>query len=356
VAAEISLQDKRYETSAAVNRLFRETLDGVRRIPGVASAAVALTLPYERPLNSGFRTVDGVDREPHIGEWVYCTPGYFSTMGIPILRGRELLASDTADSSPVLVVSQSFASRYFPNGNALGGHIQRRGSAFEIVGIAGDVEMHSGLNPGANGPISIEPTIYFPAAQSDDSSFTLLHVWFSPKWAIRTRGTVRGLEARVQNAIGAVDPLLPVARFHTVDELRGRYTNDQRYLAMLFSVLAGLAVLLAAIGLYGLIGRGIVERQHEIGLRLALGATAEQTVLETMKPGFFMGLAGAALGMVAALAGGRLLKSMLWGVPPADPATLVATVLIVLGITTLASLIPALRILRLDPAQTLRNE
>jgi hypothetical protein len=276
-------------------------------------------------------------------------------MGIPILRGRELQASDTAESARVLVVSQSFASRYFPVGNALGGHIQRRG-AFEIVGIAGDVEMHSGLNPGANGPISIEPTIYFPVAQSDDASFGLLHTWFSPKWAIRTRGPMRGLEARVQSAIGAVDPLLPVARFHTVDELRGRYTSDQRYLAMLFSVLAGLAVLLAAIGLYGLIGRGIVERQHEIGVRLALGATAEQTMLETMKSGLFMGLAGVAVGTAVALAGGRLLKSMLWGVPPTDPATLAATVLIVLGITAAASLIPALRILRLDPAQTLRNE
>ena len=94
-----------------------------------------------------------------------------------------------------------------------------------------------------------------------------------------------GIEARVETAIAAVDPLLPAARFHTVEELRGHYTSDQRYLALLFSVLAGLAVLLAAIGLYGLIGRGIVERQHEIGVRLALGATAQRTMLDAMTPG-----------------------------------------------------------------------
>jgi len=355
VAAEVSLQDKRYETSAAINGLFRETLDGMRRIPGVEAAAVALTLPYERPLNRAFRTEDGVDREAHMAEWVYCTPEYLSTMRIPVLRGREFRASDTAQSAPVLIVSQSFAARYFPAGNALGGHIRRKGAAFEIVGIAGDVEMHSGLNP-ANGPISIEPTIYFPAEQADDAMFGLLHTWFSPKWVIRTRGTVRGIEGRVQNTVGTADPLLPVAQFHTVDELRGRYTSDQWYLATLFSVLAGLAVLLAAIGLYGLVGRGVVERQHEIGLRLALGATAQQTVLETMKPGLVLGLAGIALGTIASLAGARLLKRMLWGIPATDPVTLVSTVLILSTIIAAASLIPSLRILRLEPAESLRNE
>jgi predicted permease len=354
VAAEVSLQDRRYETSAAVNRLFRETMEGVRRIPGVESAAVALTLPYERPLNSGFRTVDGADRDSHMAEWVYCTPEYFSTMRIPILRGRGFRASDTAQSAPVLIVSQSFAARYFRDGNALGGHIRRKGEPFEIVGIAGDVEMHSGLNS-EMGPISIEPTIYFPAEQADDATFKLLHTWFSPKWAIRTHGSARGLESRVQSAIAAVDPLLPVARFRTVEELRGRYTSNQRYLATLFSVLAGLAVLLATIGLYGLIGRGIAERQHEIGVRLALGATAEQTVLEMMKPGLVLGAAGVAIGAIASLAAARLLKSALWGVSGADPMTFATTVLIVLTVTALASLVPALRILRLAPAETLRN-
>jgi len=356
LSAEVSLQDKRYETSAAVNRLFSRALEGMQRIPGVESAAVALTLPYERPLNSGFRTLDGSDRERHMAEWVYVTPGYFAAMRIPLLRGREFRESDTAESGRVLVVSRSFAARYFSQGDALGRHLAAgRGPAYEIVGIAGDVAQHSGLTD-ANGPISIEPTIYFPAAQATDGNLKLLHTWFSPKWVIRTAGPVRGLETRVQSAIATADPLLPVAHFRTMDELRGRYTEAQSYLALLFSVLAGLAVLLAAVGLYGLIGRGIVERQQEIGVRLALGATSGQTMIEIMMPGLLLGLAGVVLGTALSIAAVRLLKSLIWGVQPGDPSTFLVTAAALLAITAAASLVPALRILRLDPAQTLRSE
>jgi predicted permease len=354
IAAEASLQDKRYATSAAANRLFRETLDAIRHIPGVESATLALTLPYERPLNEGFRMVDGKDRENHMAEWVYVTPGYFATMGIPLLNGREFRDSDSADAAKVLVVSRSFARRYFP-GDALGRHLACKPAPCEIVGVVGDVQQHSGLT-GDNGPISIEPTIYFPVAQATDAGLNLLHTWFSPKWAIRTSGPVRGLPVRVQAAIASVDPLLPVAHFRTMDELRGRYTSQQQYLAMLFSVLAGLAVLLAAIGLYGVIGRGIVERQHEIGVRLALGATARQAMIEAMRPGLLLSAAGIVVGAGCSLAAVRLLKSLIWGVQPTDASNFLLTAAILLAVTAVASFVPALRILRLDPADTLRSE
>src|ERR1035438_10485044 len=124
VAAEASLQDARYSTAAAVNRLYTETLERMRRIPGVQSAAVALTLPYERPLNDGFRTVDGVDRDPHSGEFVYATPTYFETLRIPFVAGRAFRDSDSPQTTHVVVVSQSFARKYF-HGDALGRHLRR---------------------------------------------------------------------------------------------------------------------------------------------------------------------------------------------------------------------------------------
>ena len=355
IAAEASLQDKRYETTAAVNRLFRESLDGIRRIPGVESASVALTLPYERPLNSGFRMLDGNDRKGHAAEWVYVMPGYFATMRIPVLNGRAFRESDTPQSAKVLVVSRSFAQRYFPDGDALGHHLACKPAPCEIVGVVGDVQQHSGLTD-ADGPISIEPTIYFPAAQASDAGLTLYHTWFSPKWVIRTSGPLRGLEGHVQSAIASVDPLMPVAHFRTMDELRGKYTSQQQYLAMLFSVLAGLAVLLAAIGLYGVIGRGIVERQHEIGVRLALGATARQAMMEAMRPGLVLSAAGIVVGGGCSLAAVRLLKSLIWGVQPTDASNFLLTAAILLAVTAVASFVPALRILRLDPADTLRSE
>ena len=141
-----------------------------------------------------------------------------------------------------------------------------------------------------------------------------------------------------------------------MDKLRGRYTSNQRYLATLLSTLAGLALLLSAIGLYGLIGHSITERTHELGVRLALGATAPQAMTTAMKPGLLLAAAGVAGGLVLSLFAVRLLKHLLWGVQPTDTLTFAVTALVLLAVSAVATLVPALRILRLDPARTLRSE
>src|SRR5664280_1378817 len=355
IAAEASLQDARYQTSAAVNRLYTQTLERMRRIPGVQSAAVALTLPYERPLNDGFRTVDGVDREQRAGEVVYTTPGYLETMRIPLLAGRGLRDSDSTQNPKIVVVSQSFAARYFAHGDAVGRHVDMGGGSREIVGICGDVQLHSGITA-KFGPLSIEPTLYVPASQTKDGFLQLVHTWFSPKWVIRTSGPTANLNGQIRAALADVDPQLPIAHFRTVEELRNVQTGSQRYLAALFSMLAGLALLLAAVGLYGLISQSIAQRRHEIGIRLALGATARQTIAGAMRPGILLAIAGIGAGLGMSLVAVRFLRSMLWGVRATDPATFAATAGILLVVAALASLAPALRILRMDPAETLRNE
>ncbi|HMC62194.1 MAG TPA: ABC transporter permease, partial [Candidatus Solibacter sp.] len=355
IAAEASLQDARYATSAAVNKLFTQSLDRIRQIPGVQSAAVALTMPYERPLNDGFRIVDGGNSDMHGTELVYVTPEYFDAMRIPLVGGRGLLASDTPRSAPVAVVSQAFAARWFHGSQAVGHHLKIEGSSIEIVGTVGDVQQHSGLSRNL-GPMAIEPTVYVPAAQTGDGFLKVIHVWFSPKWMIRSAGPTRNLTAQVQRAVAAVDSQLPIAGFKTVDDLQGRYTRDQRYLATLFSILAGMAVLLAAIGLYGLISQSITQRTHELGIRLALGATPPQTMAAVIKPGIVLALAGVASGYVLSRVAVRFLESLLWGVRPGDPATFVTMAAILLFVAAVASLAPALRILRMDPARTLRSE
>jgi predicted permease len=354
VAAEASLQDARYQKAEAVNRLYMQTLERMRGIPGVQSAAVALTLPYERPLNNGFRMVDGDDHEPHPGEFVYSTPTYFETMRIPLLAGRAFHNSDTPERTHVVVVSESFARKYF-HGDALGRHLKSGQEISEIVGICGDVQQHSGLS-GDEGPLSVEPTVYLPVSQLNDGFVKLIHTWFSPKWVVRTSGPTANLTGQIRAAVAAVDPRLPVAHFRTVDELRGRYTSSQRYLAALFSILAGLALLLAAIGLYGLISHSIAQRRHEIGIRLALGATARQTIAGVMRPGILLSMVGIGAGLGLSLVAVRFLRSMLWGVRETDPVTFVTTAAILLLVAALASLAPALRILHMDPAETLRNE
>jgi predicted permease len=354
IAAEASLEDARYATSTAVNKLFTQSLDQIRRIPGVQSAAVALTLPYERPLNYGFRILDGDDRDQHGMEFVYVTPEYFDAMRIPVLGGRGLLASDTPQSTHVAVVSQAFAAKWFHGGQAVGHHLKIDGNVLEIVGTVGDVQQHSGLTRGL-GPMAIEPTVYVPVAQTSDGLLRV-HIWFSPKWMIRSVGSTGNLTAQVQRAVAAIDSQLPIAGFKTVDDLQGRYTRDQRYLATLFSILAGIAVLLAAIGIYGLISQSITQRTHELGIRLALGATPPQTMAAIVKPGIVLALAGVAAGYVLSRVAVRFLESLLWGVRPGDPATFVTMAAILLLVAALASLAPALRILRMDPARTLRSE
>jgi len=181
-------------------------------------------------------------------------------------------------------------------------------------------------------------------------------VWFPPNWVIRGGGPTGPLAAQVQAAVAAVDPQLPIAKFQTIDDLEAHITSDQRYHAALFSILAGLALLLAALGLYGLISHAITQRTHELGIRLALGATAGQAMANAVRPGILLAVAGLAAGYVLSRLAVRFLEHLLWGVQPTDAATFVVTATILLLVTAAASLIPALRILRLDPARTLRSE
>jgi len=355
MAAGASLQDARYATAAAVNQLFTRSLEEIRRIPGVQSAAVALTLPYERPLNDGFSILDGDNHDRHGAEFVYVTPEYFDTLRIPLVAGRGLRASDTAAGPLVAVISQSFASKWFHSGPAVGHHIKTEGKSLEIVGVVGDVQQHSGLSRGL-GPFATEPTVYTAAAQQADGFLKVIHVWFSPKWVIRFSGSTANLAAQVQRAVAAVDSQLPVAGFKTVDDLQGQYTRDQRYLATLFSILAGLAVMLAAIGVYGLISQSITQRTHELGIRLALGATPPQTMAAVIKPGVVLALAGVAAGYGLSRVATRFLQSLLFGVRPGDLGTFAIMAALLLLVAGVAALAPALRILRMDPARTLRSE
>ena len=176
----------------------------------------------------------------------------------------------------------------------------------------------------------MEPTVYLPASQLSDGFVKLIHTWFSPKWVVRTSGPTANLTGQIRAAVYAADPRLPIAHFRTIDELRGHYTGSQRYLAALFSILAGLALLLAAIGLYGLISQSITQRRHEIGIRLALGATARQTIAGVMRPGILLSIAGIGAGLGMSLVAVRFLRSLLWGVRETDPMTFVATAAILL--------------------------
>jgi predicted permease len=359
IVAESSLLDARYADRDSVTRLYDDALARIRAIPEVKSAAVTLSLPYERPLNYGYKQLDGFTGPSPRGkmtEMVFVTPGYFETLGIPVMRGRPFRESDTYEAAPVAIVSKSFAIRVFGGVDAaMGRHIAIGKAACEIAGVVGDVQQHSGLEL-AERPLSVEPTVYAPMAQTDRGALYVFHRWFSPKWVVRSSASPARLAPKIQAQVAAVNAELPVSRFRSMDEVEGLYLQQQRYTTALFSMMAALALALAAIGLYGLISNAIAQRIHELGVRMALGATAMQIVAATMRPGILLALAGIAAGTLLARVVARLLDSMLWGVQPGDPVTFLATAAVLLVVAVAASMVPCWRILHLDPARTLHTE
>jgi predicted permease len=356
ITAQLSLQDARYATTPAANRLFEQSLARIRQLPGVESAAVALSLPYERALNAGFQRLDGkhVDTEQQIANMFYVTPEFFQVLRIPLLRGRVFSAADTGAAAPSLVVSEAFVKMYLHDDDPLGRHLDLGGGQREIVGVVGDIQQKSGWGDGS--PSSAMPDIYIPSTQVEDKFMQLVHNWFSPSWIVRTAGPPEGVIAGMQRALGSVDPQLPFAGFHSMDDVRYRALAQERFQAVLLGALAGLALLLAAVGIYGLIANSVAERKRELGIRLALGATVPQAMRSVALPGVALALAGVAVGSVLAGFASQLLRHLVWGVRPGDPLTFAIVGLVLLGVAAAASFLPALRVTRLNPAETLRQE
>jgi predicted permease len=355
MAAQASLDDGRYHNSQAFQRLLQQTIAAMKNIPGVESAAVGLNLPFERGLNNGFHVADGLEKGPdQMTSSDYVTPEYFRALRIPLVAGREFSESDTANSQPVAIVNESFARKFMGSTNAVGRHIGSGKSTYLIVGVVGDVTKKPGLIVAA--PLASEVTYYIPAAQAEQPLLNLVHVWFQPSWIVRTQREVTGLTESMQNAMASVDPALPIASFHRLGDLQALALRQQRFEASLLGVLAGLALLLSLVGVYGLVSNMVVQRTREIGIRMALGSSIRQAMLEVGTSG----LAAVALGLAGGLAlsaiSVRLIKSELYGVKSYDPLTFVAVLALLIFAATAAAFLPTRRIARIDPASTLRAE
>lgn len=355
--AGFAMRDARYSSSAQVDRYFRETVTRLQQLPGVEAAAVAQSLPYERGRNTVFdRPGDDPNVSVRLTNISYVTPQFFHAFRIPILRGRGITDADGPDSTPVMVVNQAFADMHFKDGDPIGAQVTFRfgEGTRQIVGIVGDVLQQAGW--GRYGPMGRVPTAYFATTQINDETYRQMHVSSSPSWIVRTAGPQAGLQRQIEEVVKSVDPLLPVASFRSLDQIKLRSLAMQRFMAMLLGIAAGLAMLLASIGIYAMISNSVAERTREFGIRLALGATVSQTIRNSAKPGLVCATLGLVIGLIVARWATRFLQGMLYGVTPVDRATYVAVGAGVLVIVAIASLIPALRITKLDPSETLRQE
>jgi len=353
MTATLSLQDARYQSTGAVNRLFDESLSRMRQVAGVKSAAAALTLPYERALNVGGRWVSARPGADSIGimNMTYVTLGYFETLRIPVARGRVFTDADGANAARVMVVNDAFVKRYSRDEDVIGRQAIASG-ARTIVGVVGDIQQKA--NFGNLGPVAPTPAVYIPASQTSDAMLKMVHTWFSPSWFVRLQAPQPGIVGDMQRAIESIDPLLPFAKFRTFDEVRSEAVAPQRAQALLLGTLAGLALLLAAIGLYGLVATSVAERRRELGIRIALGATSRQAIVSAALPGLALAAVGVLIGVVAARLAARTLAHLVWGVTVGDPLTFAVAAGAVLGVGAVATLVPALRIVRLNPIRALR--
>jgi predicted permease len=361
LTATASLDDARYHDQAVFRSLLDRSVAAMKRIPGVEDAGVGLSVPYQRGLNLPVRIGDGKNAgETDVISTTYVTPGYFSTLRMPILAGRNVRDTDTAASEPVAVVNESFARKFFDTPNAIGRHFtviegqHQYGQAITIVGIVGDVTKSQGVDWTA--PLGTEPVFYVPAAQFPEKGLATVHLWFQPSWIVRTHSPIPGLAEAMQQAMANADPNLPISGFHSMDELMQEELQTQRIEVLLLTTLAGLALLLSAVGIYALVSNLIVQRTREIGIRMALGSSIGRVMVEISSSGVLAAAAGLVIGIGLSFLVLRVLRSELYGIGVYDPFTLAATPALLALIAVVASVLPSLRIGRIDPALTLRSE
>jgi predicted permease len=358
IAAKASLDEVRYHDPVAFRNLLEQSLTRMREIPGVQNAAFGLTLPYERPLLNAVFLGDGKEARHGVEtNEVYITPAYFATLQIPVVAGRAFSDADGPDAQHVVVINQSFVRKFFHAVNPVGRYLNRNNENVRIVGVVADTVLSSAgqLNLGS-APLTMEETIYVPAAQLEAQFLGLVHSFFQPSWIVRTAGPVQGLTAQMQQSLANVDPNLPFSGFYEMKDLMAATLATQRIEVALLAAMASLALLLSAVGIFALVANVVVQKTREIGIRMALGSTVGQAMVEIGRSGIAASLLGVGLGLVLSAGALRLMRSVLYGVGIYDAPTVVAVVLTLVLVTVLATILPVLKIAKIDPAQTLREE
>jgi predicted permease len=358
VSAPLEVNLLRY-TSGQEREAYRTFVERAERLPGVESAAVArvavmtgdgrvMGLMVEgRPEYSDefvFSAGAGVvTRDPNQINANVVGPGFFRTLGIPLVSGRDFDARDIEGRPPVVIINATAARMHFTGGNALGARVnftEPDGPWREIVGIVGD-SAYAEL-----GEASL-PVAYLPVGQSHQSGMTLY---------VRASVPPASLIAGVRREIEELEPNLPVAGIKTMMDTIGTSLYEARVGAWLLAAFGGLALLLAAIGIYGVLAFSIARRSREMGIRLALGAAARQVFLLVVRDGMTLVGMGAVIGLIAGFAAARSLARFLYGVPTSDPATFAGAATLLIAVALIACIVPARRAMRVNPITALRSD
>jgi len=359
---ELTLPEKAYPDGAPVANFYRQVLARVQTLPGVQAAGAVSEMPLSDSYSSGSvlfedTSVPNVPRAPELGNLPFmeidyrsATPGYFQAMQIPLVGGRLLTDGDDASAPLVAVVDTAFAHRFWPTGDAIGKRIATDAIPDSnppaprwrtIVGVVGHVK-HYGLD------VEGREQLYFPHAQRGFARDMTL--------AVRTSLEPASITNAVRRQVLAIDKDMPIYNIATMEERVSTSVAQPRLNLSLLAVFAALALVLAAVGVYGVMAYAVTQRTHEIGVRMALGAMPADVLKQVLAEGGRMALAGTALGLAAALALTRFISSMLFGVRPHDPLTFAVVAAVLVLVALAACVVPALRATRVDPLVALRYE
>lgn len=349
LSVELNLPESRYPEGVERTAFFFELLDRVRALPGVVSAATTYVVPVGP---GGWQNAFHVEGEPPEQNGVYTfaevssvSEDYFATMGIPRMAGREFTRQDDESAPPVVIVDEAVAQRYWPGGNAIGkrlksGDYSSTNEWRDVVGVVGHVKVNGVMEEAL-------PQLYIPHAQDNDDGYYLV---------VKTAGVPTQHTESIRRAVTEIDPLQPIASVNTLEEYIGLSTQDSKFLTLLLGIFAAAALLLAAVGIYGVMAQITAERTHEIGVRMALGSTTGGILGLVLRQSMSRVAIGVVFGLFLAAAGGQLMASSLFGVSALDPVTFVATPAFLSLVALVASVIPARRAARIDPLRALQTE
>jgi predicted permease len=347
LTAQMSLPASRYADATARRVFWERLLEKTRAIPGVTSAGLTSNVPLSGAVSSGSYSIVGYtpgpsEAAPH-GRQEVVGGDYFKAMQIPLLEGRLFSDGDTADSPPVVVVDKYLVDRYFQGRSALGQQIRRGGPTSPPITIVGVVGTINAIDLGQ--PVTKE-RLYYPIAQQPRSMMTLM---------LKTGMTPTTLVSQVRAAVQSIDPEQPLAEVRTMDQWVIRSLEARRAPMMLVAIFGSVALVLSAIGIYGVLAFGVAQRVREFGIRQALGADRDAILRLVLKQGLLTTSLGLAIGLGASLALTKYLQSMLFGVGSRDMTVFAGVTIVLLVVAILACYVPARRATRVDPMVALRE-
>jgi len=339
----------KYEMTVRRKAFYSRVLSGVRGLPGVTNAAYISFLPMT--LGGGIWPVvlDGQvhDRsESNVASLRYVTPGFFASLRIPVHAGRDVSESDTAEMPFGAVVSESMVRRYWPNGSPLGRHFQFALHDRVVIGVVGDIRVRGPEQPS-------EPQVYVPYLQVPDGA---LEFYAPQDLVIQSRTDPAALVPLVRAIIRSADPDQPISEVRSMADIVERQTGPRTVQVRVLVAFALVAILLAGIGIHGVLSFMVTQRAREIAVRVALGAQPSDIILKVLKQGFWLALAGGVPGAVLAYGSGQIMRSLLAGVDPLDAATFLIAGGVCFSMTVAGCLLPAVRAVRLDPIEAIRAE